>query len=407
MPSNIDVMSKQHWNYYLNTLSIITSSCCRLFVMETKEIVPRICDYDCGTCPLRSDQDAEIQASDESANHLYGMLQAQQNNGFYVYYCNLGYMYLATIIYSEDKEPFAGLITGPFIYESTKADQKPKRTKIVVPRLNSEKLNAVKVILTAIARDIEKNIEKIEFEKDEDKAQAEMMEIVSHLQLSSTPPPSCYPVELENELKNQVRRGDKKGARETINKLFAILYFSDVSQFEVFRLRAYELLTIISRALMEVGGNSEVILALNNQYMSELRHINDLTVLSTWLANAAHQYISLTFDLNEIRYHDMIYKSLQYIDANFQKPISLDDLANHVYLSKSYVSKLFKENVGCTFIEYLNKVRIEHSCDLLLTTDQPISEVALQSGFEDRSYFSKVFKRIMGLTPGQYRQLKT
>ena len=78
-------------------------------------------------------------------------------------------------------------------------------------------------------------------------------------------------------------------------------------------------------------------------------------------------------------------------------------VANHVHLNPTYFSTLFKQSTGSSFKEYLNMVRIEESKRLLANTDYSIIDISLATGFEDQSYFSKVFKKFTGLTPKQYR----
>ena len=114
---------------------------------------------------------------------------------------------------------------------------------------------------------------------------------------------------------------------------------------------------------MEEKGNSELILDLNRQHKVDLQMIDDFTVFSTWLAKAVHRYINLAFNLDDVYYDAVMRECLRYIEAHFHETISLDHLASHVFFSKSYVSKLFRENVGLTFIAYLNNLRVEHSCN--------------------------------------------
>lgn len=79
-------------------------------------------------------------------------------------------------------------------------------------------------------------------------------------------------------------------------------------------------------------------------------------------------------------------------------------VANMVHLNASYFSSLFKREVGVSFSNYLNKVRIEKSMQLLKNTALSILEVALEVGYEDQSYFGKVFKSVINMTPKEYKQ---
>ena len=96
-------------------------------------------------------------------------------------------------------------------------------------------------------------------------------------------------------------------------------------------------------------------------------------------------------------------KAVQYIAQNFSSPIALEDVANHVHLNPAYFSTVFKQSTGSSFKEYLNMVRIEESKRLLTNTNYSVIDIAVATGFEDQSYFSKVFKKYTGLTPKQYR----
>lgn len=104
------------------------------------------------------------------------------------------------------------------------------------------------------------------------------------------------------------------------------------------------------------------------------------------------------------KYNSLIIKpSLEYIQNNYEKGISLDEMASLCNISSSYFSKLFHKVTGDTFANYINQVRVEKACELLSGTDTPITMIALDLGFEDSSYFNKVFKRITGVTPSMYK----
>ncbi|MGH4038216.1 MAG: AraC family transcriptional regulator [Sphaerochaeta sp.] len=96
-------------------------------------------------------------------------------------------------------------------------------------------------------------------------------------------------------------------------------------------------------------------------------------------------------------------KVIHYIEINFNKKITLDDLSRIACYDKKYFCELFKKLSGKTPIQYLNSYRIEFAGELLLTTQLSITEIAYQSGMEDVSYFSKQFKRYKELSPRQYR----
>lgn len=96
-------------------------------------------------------------------------------------------------------------------------------------------------------------------------------------------------------------------------------------------------------------------------------------------------------------------KIKEYLDQNFTSLITLDSLSETVYISKHYLSHLFKEQTGISPIKYLTSKRMEKACELLSETELPVSEVSKAVGYENPLYFSQVFKRICGISPVKYR----
>ena len=96
-------------------------------------------------------------------------------------------------------------------------------------------------------------------------------------------------------------------------------------------------------------------------------------------------------------------RALDYIQANLDGDIHLDDLAASVGLSPFYFSRLFKLSTGSTPHQYLLQRRLERAKELLRSPDASLSQVALESGFADQSHLTNVFRRFMGITPSQFR----
>lgn len=95
--------------------------------------------------------------------------------------------------------------------------------------------------------------------------------------------------------------------------------------------------------------------------------------------------------------------SLQYIELNLHEKIGLNDVAGYIHISPTYYSRLFKENIGLNFIEYLTKRRIKTAKLLLEHTKLSIYEIAEKVGFNESNYFSRVFKENTGASPTEYR----
>ena len=95
--------------------------------------------------------------------------------------------------------------------------------------------------------------------------------------------------------------------------------------------------------------------------------------------------------------------AVQYLNHHFNRDVTLGELAAHVGLSTNYLSNLFKKEVGQNFVEYLSKIRMETAKRLLTESSLKIYEIAQQVGFTEEGYFSKVFKKTVGLSPNEYR----
>lgn len=97
-----------------------------------------------------------------------------------------------------------------------------------------------------------------------------------------------------------------------------------------------------------------------------------------------------------------VLNAIKYIQFNYSHDISIDDVAKSVGVSRSHLYRVFMSNVGKSPIDYLTEYRINEACKLLRTGNLSIAEVAISVGFFDQFYFSRVFKKAMGLPPSKY-----
>lgn len=95
---------------------------------------------------------------------------------------------------------------------------------------------------------------------------------------------------------------------------------------------------------------------------------------------------------------------LKYVEDHYPERITIDDMAELTYYSKSHFMKFFKQHMGTGFTDYLNNYRLAMAKRLLRTSDRSILEIAGQSGFENLSYFNRIFKRKYGISPGKARK---
>ena len=98
--------------------------------------------------------------------------------------------------------------------------------------------------------------------------------------------------------------------------------------------------------------------------------------------------------------------AIEYMHAHLAEPVTLDELANSVGLSVSYFSEVFRDETHHSPIAFLAQLRVRAACHLLDLTDKPVKVVATEIGYRDPYYFSRVFKKNMGVSPQQYRAIK-
>ena len=108
----------------------------------------------------------------------------------------------------------------------------------------------------------------------------------------------------------------------------------------------------------------------------------------------------------QIRLQAQLQIMMQFIQQNYNKQISLEDIAASVNVSKSTALNIFKQFINDTPVNYLLSYRLKKAADMLKATENKIDYIALETGFEYESYFNRRFKQCYGITPGQYRKLK-
>jgi len=208
----------------------------------------------------------------------------------------------------------------------------------------------------------------------------------------------------EKELMAKIRRGDKAGAQEILNEILGYIFFSQGNDLELIKTRVVELVVLLSRAAVEGGAEIGMIFGLNDRFLWEIERLSSVDEIAFWLSKVMVRFTDCVFNLVNVKNVDIIYKAVSYLRANYMYEISLEQVAGEVHLSPAYFSKLFKNEMKCTFSEYLSALRIEYSKELLLDEDLPLVEVAGLVGFKDQSYFSKVFKKLVGVSPGEFRR---
>ena len=214
---------------------------------------------------------------------------------------------------------------------------------------------------------------------------------------------TTYPYEKEKALIQKVKTGNVPEANAILNDLLGYVLFSKGNSLDVVKTRSVELCSLLSRTAMEGGASPDAMLNLNSHFIKNLQQIDTLDSLCHMLQEIVETFSECMFPHLSSKNNDCIKKAISYISEHFNAPLTLEEVAAHVHLHPAYFSTLFKNTTGTSFKNYLNNVRIEESKLLLSNTDYSIIDIAIAVGFEDQSYFSKVFKKYTGITPKQFR----
>lgn len=233
--------------------------------------------------------------------------------------------------------------------------------------------------------------------------QSEINESIQTYKISSRKQLVTYPYEKEKALITKLKTGDSQGAKALLNDLLGYVLFAEGNNLETIKNRTLELGSLLSRAAMEGGATSDSVLRISNQLLKSLQNVQTLEDLCYKLQESVDAFTDCMFNRIPDKNSEVIRSAVHYISRNFSSNLTLEEIAALVHLNPAYFSTLFKQSTGSSFKEYLNMVRIEESKRLLTTTELSILDVALAAGFQDQSYFTKVFKKYTGLTPRQYR----
>ena len=206
----------------------------------------------------------------------------------------------------------------------------------------------------------------------------------------------------EKELLVKVRTGSVQEVKGLLNELIGYVLFSEGGKLEIMRIRAIELTTLLSRVALDGGANADSIYQLNGKFLTLINQEQNLDELCMLLQEVAEGFMSAMF-YEKDKGNSYIRKALRFIADNYFEHLELAAVADFVQLSPSYFSSLFRQVVGMNFREYLCSVRVEESKRLLLSTDFSLADIAVSVGFPDQSYYCKIFKRIVGISPGKFR----
>ena len=377
---------------------------------------------DRGFCSFCQRVQGIVQAQNCTKARLYGSYQAERFGGKYVFFCPMGLTYWASPL-TRDGNMVGALLGGPvlmldpseYLMDDLIRKIVTDENKIAelhsyireIPLIKTTVVNSLSELLFITASHLSGET-AVPYLRDRE-FQEQQSEISTYLhQMKGLIPEEeaapGYPLEKEKELLSRIAAGNKMASQKLLNEILGYIFFAAGQRFEVIRARVLELTVLLSRAALEGGADVEVIFGLNYRFLNELHDFQTIDELTYWLSKIMERFTDCVFNLADVKHVDVIFKATNLIKKNYMCKLTLSEVAAAVNLSPSYLSKIFKEETGNTFNSYLNRVRIEAGKRLILSGETSLVDVSNIIGYDDQSYFTKVFKKLTGFSPGKYRE---
>ncbi|MDR1105449.1 MAG: response regulator [Treponema sp.] len=158
------------------------------------------------------------------------------------------------------------------------------------------------------------------------------------------------------------------------------------------------------RESLSTKGGNDIFMGIESVIENELLPLDNSAAILSWYRRKLREYANVFVVHNQSRAERVVEQAEEYIRQNYALNIALNDVSAEVFVSPQYLSRIFHNEKGISFIEYLNRYRIDRAKELLYQKSIPITEVAFQAGYNDYKYFSNVFKKYTGLTPRDFRK---
>ncbi len=162
-------------------------------------------------------------------------------------------------------------------------------------------------------------------------------------------------------------------------------------------------ITLATRAAMDGGLHYEIAYTLSDLYIQNLEELQDIKSVDAFMEQALSDFADRVRKHKQQKYSKPINRCLNYIYTNLYEDLTLTTLSNLVEMHPNYLSALFKKEVGISIAEYIHQTKIDEAKSLLTFTDYSLLKISTILNFHDQSYFTKVFKKYVGVTPKKYK----
>ncbi len=368
-----------------------------------------------GNCPLADL--ANISHADCIRAHNYGMSEAERFGGKYIYFCPLGLTCFVSPIIG-DEGSMAKITVGPFLMvdledfiycelvenfhlDSAQIELVLQNLK-QIPQIEPTRVQELSVLLF-MAVGFMNNVSaenKLLKEERSNLLQGQINSYIAELKQENNN--MRYPFKKEHAFLQTIAQQDLENARLLLKELLASLFAQSGGNVKWMHSRISELITLISRTAVEHGAQEEQTLLWLENCQKTLSTKKNFYTLSDWLFDNVTSFLEGLFTYPDAKHTNLIHKCIQYISQNYAEYLTLEETAKALSHSPDYLGRIFKQETGVTFNHYVNNLRIEKAKKLIRNTDMRLTDISHMVGYADQSYFTKVFRRITGISPSEY-----
>lgn len=212
-----------------------------------------------------------------------------------------------------------------------------------------------------------------------------------------------YPEDNELLIFQMILKGEVGGAREQATLFFNWMTDHYPDYMDSIKLKVLELVMRAEKNAFWNGGLNYGFL-YRKDYLPDMLQYKSFDEIRSWWLNKVTELAKNMSNRKKNQSQSIVAKAISYLDKNFNKDISLDEVSREVNINPYYFSKRFKEETGVNFIDYLTGMRIRKAKELLENPELSIKEICTRSGYSDPNYFSRIFKKIENVTPSEYRE---
>ncbi len=212
----------------------------------------------------------------------------------------------------------------------------------------------------------------------------------------------AFPETNERKLFQLMEAGDVEGVTHELNLFFDWMVQHYPEEINNVRLKVLEYVIWAERIAFEAGAVNYGF-SYRKDYLDIVMSFSGYEDIRRWFQEKMQSICQTIRDQKEEQSNSVVKKAQAYINENYSNDISLDEVSREVNISPYYFSKLFKDESGENFIEYLTRIRIEKAKEMLRSPEMSIKEVSLKVGYSDPNYFSRIFKRQTDMTPREYK----